>query len=49
MAHVEPSEYEALGEQIYPFEWQAARVYTTAQAREYLGWTPATTCATALP
>ena len=40
VAHVEPRDYESLGDQIYPFEWQAARVYTTAQAQEYLGWTP---------
>ncbi len=40
VVHVAPSDYEALDDQIYPFEWQAARVYTTAQAQEYLGWTP---------
>ena len=40
VAHVEPRDYDALGDQLYPFEWQAARVYTTAQAQEYLDWAP---------
>ena len=40
VVHVEPHDYEALGEELYPFEWRAARVYTTASALSALDWTP---------
>ena len=40
VVHVEPRDYDSLGEQIFPFEWQAARVYTTANALADLDWAP---------
>ena len=40
VVHVEPRDYDSLGEQIFPFEWQAARVYTTTNALADLDWAP---------
>ncbi|MCH8063127.1 MAG: NAD-dependent epimerase/dehydratase family protein [Chloroflexi bacterium] len=40
IVNVEPAEYEALGQEFYPYEWRASQCYSTDKARRDLGWTP---------
>ena len=40
IVHIEPGEYEVLGQQLFPLEWEATRIYSTEKAREDLEWTP---------
>lgn len=40
IVNMEPRDYDALDQQLYPFEWAVSRVYSTDKARRDLGWSP---------
>ena len=40
IVNMEPRDYDALDQQLYPFEWAVSRIYSTDKARRDLGWSP---------
>ena len=40
VVNMEPRDYDALDQQIYPFEWAMSRIYSADRARRDLGWSP---------
>ena len=40
IVNVEPAEYESLGHDFYPYEWNASQYYSTEKARRDLDWAP---------
>lgn len=40
IVHIEPGDYEALEQQIFPYEWSATHIYSIEKARRDLEWSP---------
>ncbi len=40
VVNMEPRDYDALDQELYPFEWAVSRIYSTDRARRDLNWSP---------
>jgi len=40
IVNMEPRDYNALDQELYPFEWAVSRIYSTDRARRDLNWSP---------